>query len=36
MSEKRKFVLLVIILAFSIGLLFFTRSNIGQGFIETL
>jgi hypothetical protein len=36
MSDKRKTVLLLMMLLFSLGLLFFVQTNTGDAFIEQL
>lgn len=36
MSEKKKFAILLIMLAASIALVVFVRSNVGQDFVQSL
>lgn len=36
MTEKKKFVILLILLAMSIALVLFVRSSVGQDFVQSL
>lgn len=36
MSERKKFVILVVLLALSIALLVYVRSNMGEDFVQNL